>query len=105
MKQMLLLPDPRPLVERLGAEFFRQAPAVPGVYIMRDDFGTALYIGKAKSLRRRLRSYRVANPDRVPRRHLRLLRLVVHIDLQQCADETAALAKESELLRELRPRF
>jgi predicted GIY-YIG superfamily endonuclease len=102
---MLLFPDPRPLVERLGADFFRQAPESPGVYLMRDQAESVLYVGKAKSLRKRLASYRVANPDRLPRRHLRLLRAVARIDLEQCTDESAALARESELLRSLRPRF
>lgn len=105
MTQMLLMPDPRPLVERLGQEFFRQAPEGPGVYLMRDAANAVLYVGKAKSLRKRLGSYRVANPDRLPRRHLRLLRTVARIELQECHDESAALARESELLRELRPRF
>jgi hypothetical protein len=102
---MLLLPDPRPLVECLGVDFFRQAPDGPGVYLMRDAANTVLYVGKAKSLRKRLGSYRVANPDRLGRRHLRLLRSVRHIELQLCADESAALAREAALLRTLRPRF
>jgi hypothetical protein len=101
----LLLPDPRPLVERLGQEFFRQLPERPGVYLMRDAVEVVLYVGKAKSLRHRLSSYRVANPDRMGRRHLRLLRQVVRIELLECADETAALAKEAELLRTLKPKF
>lgn len=105
MKQMLLLPDPRPLVERLGAEFFRQAPEAPGVYLMRDAADVVLYVGKARNLRQRLGAYRVANPDRVPRRHLRLLRSVERIEFQICASEQAALAREAELLRNLRPRF
>ncbi len=105
MAQVLLFPDPRPLVERLGMEFFRQAPSSPGVYLMRDVSETVLYVGKAKNLRKRLASYRVANPDRLPRRHLRMLRAVARIELRECADESAALATESELLRELRPSF
>jgi len=102
---MLLFPDPRPLVERLGVEFFRQAPECPGVYLMRDREDEVLYVGKAKNLRKRLASYRVANPDRMRRRHLRLLRAVERIELQPCASESSALAKESALLRSLRPRF
>src|SRR5258708_657064 len=105
MTQVLLFPDPRPLVERLGPEFFRDAPQAAGVYLMRDRFDTVLYVGKAKNLRKRLASYRVANPDRMPRRHLRLLRAVERIELRPCADESAALATESILLRTLRPRF
>jgi excinuclease UvrABC nuclease subunit len=76
MAQMLLFADPRPLVERLGPEFFRRAPQSPGVYLMRDRADSVLYVGKAKNLRKRLASYRVANPERLPRRHLRLLRAV-----------------------------
>src|SRR5689334_10755834 len=105
MSQMLLFPDPRPLVERLGQEFFREAPQCPGVYLMRDSADVVLYVGKARNLRKRLCSYRVANPDRMPRRHLRLVRAVARIELQQCADEHAALARESALLRTLRPKF
>jgi predicted GIY-YIG superfamily endonuclease len=105
MTQLLLIPDPRPLVERLGPEFFRQAPAAPGVYLMRDAADAVLYIGKAKNLRKRLASYRVANPQRMPRRHLRLVRAIARIEFQLCADESSALAREAELLRSLRPRF
>ncbi len=105
MKQLLLFPDPRPLVERFGSNFFRQAPESAGVYLMRDMAGTVLYVGKAKNLRKRLGSYRVANPDRLRKRQLKLLRAVARIDLQECADEASALMTESELLLALRPRF
>lgn len=103
--QTLLFPDAKPLVERLGADFFRQLPKRPGVYLMRDHTEAIVYVGKAKNLRQRLSSYRVANPDRVPRRLLRLLKCVVRIDYQECDDENAALAREAALLRELKPRF
>lgn len=102
---MLLFPDPRPLVERLGRDFFRQLPEGAGVYLMRDASETVLYVGKAKCLRRRLASYRVANPDRMARRHLRLLRAVQRIELRECPDEASALAMEAALIRELKPRY
>lgn len=94
-----------PLVERLGRDFFRTAPTQPGVYSMRDACGTVVYVGKAKDLRKRLRSYRVANPERVSRRHLRLMREVARIDFELCASEPAALAREALLLRQLKPKF
>jgi hypothetical protein len=72
---------------------------------MQNDTGLVLYVGKAKNLRKRLGSYRVANPDRLGRRHLRLLSQVTRIELQECADESAALAKEAELLLALKPKF
>ena len=105
MAQMLLFPDPRPIVERLGTDFFRSAPEEPGVYLMRDRAGIVVYVGKAKNLRKRLASYRVANPERMRRRHLRLLHTVERIELKTCENETAAIAKEAALLRSLRPRF
>jgi hypothetical protein len=101
----VLFPDERPLVERLGAEFFQQAPQSPGVYLMRSGSEEVLYVGKAKNLRKRLGSYRVANPDRMSRRHLRLVNAVNRIELFECDSEISALAKEAALLRNLKPRF
>ncbi len=103
--QKLLFEDPRPLVERLGIEFFRTVTESPGVYLMRGEEGKVLYVGKARNLRKRLHSYRVANPDRLARRHLRLLRAVVKIDVELLPDESSALKREAELLLELRPPF
>jgi predicted GIY-YIG superfamily endonuclease len=105
MSQLLLLPDPRPLVEKLGAGFFQSAPASPGVYMMRDPGGVILYVGKAKDLRKRLCSYRVANPDRMRKRHLRLLSRVASIEFELCPSEAVALERESHLIRTLKPRF
>jgi predicted GIY-YIG superfamily endonuclease len=103
--QTRLWPDPRPLVERLGPGFFRQLPTGPAVYLMRDRADAILYVGKARNLRRRLGSYRVANPDRLPRRLLRLLAQVHRIEWENCADEAAALSREADLLRAVRPPF
>ena len=72
---------------------------------MRDAKESVLYVGKAKNLRHRLGSYRVANPERMARRTLRLLQLVRGITWEECADEMAALNRESELLLEIKPRF
>jgi hypothetical protein len=72
---------------------------------MRDQTGSLLYVGKAKNVRKRLISYRVANPDRMRRRQLRLLHLVTHIEIESCTDEPQALAREAELLLGLKPKF
>jgi predicted GIY-YIG superfamily endonuclease len=105
MSQELLFPDPKPLVRRLGKAFFRNLPPRAGVYKMRDAQDNIVYVGKAKNLRQRLRSYRIASPERMPRRHLRMLRDVVRIDFELCANETTALKQEAKLIRELKPRF
>src|SRR5207248_8380286 len=47
----------------------------------------------------------VANPDRMKRRQLRLLRAVARIEMEECDSEASALVRESELLRSIRPRF
>ena len=93
--QQRLFPDPQPIVDRLGREFFLQLPDEPGVYRMQDSAGQVLYVGKAKSLRHRLCSYRVANPDRMPRRTLRLLRLVDRIEWEICTDAGSAFERGS----------
>ena len=103
--QQRLWPDRQPLVERLGQEFFRRVPESPGVYLMRGATEAVLYIGKAKNLRHRLRSYRVANPDRMAKRTLRLINQVEQITWEECANERAALRRELELLLALKPRF
>ncbi|MBX3735007.1 MAG: nucleotide excision repair endonuclease [Verrucomicrobiae bacterium] len=98
-------PDPQPLTDRFGREFFRQVPTTPGVYLMHDAEDRVLYVGKARNLQRRLGSYRIANPDRLPRRIVRMLHLVRRIAWEEVRSETDALARESELLLSLRPRF
>ncbi|MFZ0826029.1 MAG: GIY-YIG nuclease family protein [Verrucomicrobiia bacterium] len=105
MGQTLLFPDPKPLDQRLGRKFFRKAPQRPGVYLMKDANDKVLYVGKAKDLKQRLNHYRVANPDRMPRRHLRMVREVDRIEFQLCSSEAAALKHESKLLRSLKPKF
>jgi predicted GIY-YIG superfamily endonuclease len=72
---------------------------------MRDSADKVVYVGKAKDLRQRLNNYRVANPDRMPRRHLRMVREVKRIEFQFCANESSALAREAKLLRALKPKF
>lgn len=104
-RQLVLLPPARPLRERFGGEFFRQLPETPGVYLLCGPRDGVLYVGKAKNLRQRLGNYRSANPERLPRKLRRLLTAVERILWDECPSESAALARERELLRTLRPRF
>jgi predicted GIY-YIG superfamily endonuclease len=104
-RQLLLFPSPRPLVERLGVEFFRGMPEQPGVYLMCGAKEGVLYVGKAKNLRRRMASYRSANLERLPRKLRRLLVSVERVYWDVCRDENSALIRERELLRVLHPRF
>jgi len=105
MGQLLLISDPRPLDKSLGQNFFRKAPKHAGVYLMRDANDKVLYVGKAKNLRKRIGNYRIANPDKMPRRHLRMVRQVARIEFQYCHNEAAALKHESKLIRAIKPKF
>jgi excinuclease UvrABC nuclease subunit len=71
--QLWLFDPPKPLVERFGSEFFRGLPERPGVYLMCGVGEGVLYVGKARNLLKRLSAYRVANPERMSRRMIRLL--------------------------------
>jgi predicted GIY-YIG superfamily endonuclease len=105
MAQLLLIPDARPLEQRLGRKFFRKAPRRPGVYLMKNAADKVVYVGKAKDLRQRLNNYRIANPDQMPRRHLRMVQEVKRIEFQFCPNESSALAHEAKLLRSLKPKY
>ena len=103
--QLRLFPHARPLVERIGNDFFKAAPRAPGVYIMRDAAERILYVGQSKNLRTRLAYYRNLNPDRMPRRLVRLVHSVDRIAIETCESATAARARELELLQTHRPKF
>ncbi|NBV25463.1 MAG: nucleotide excision repair endonuclease [Proteobacteria bacterium] len=104
-RQLWFWPPPQPLVERFGADFFRQLPTAPGVYLLCGPREGVLYVGKARNLRRRLAAYRVANPERLPRRLIRLLHEVTRIEWDLCPSEAAALHREAELIAALNPRY
>jgi excinuclease ABC subunit C len=80
--------------------------AAPGVYVFRDRFGTVLYVGKAKSLRKRLSSY--FQPSRKKTADPRIRSLINSIDsveVQEVRNEQEALMLESRLIKTYAPRF
>lgn len=103
--QLWLFDPPKPLVERFGDEFFSALPSCPGVYLMCGETEGVLYVGKARNLRKRLCSYRVANPERLPRRTIRLLHQVRRIEWDECPTEEAASQREELLICVLAPKF
>jgi excinuclease ABC subunit C len=100
-----LIPYQNPLDARLGAEFFKQLPKLPGIYRMIGLGGNVIYVGKAKNLRARLASYRRARPHRVSRKVVRLIHSIDEIQIEVCESEMHALLRENELIREHRPLF
>jgi len=78
-------------------------PDQPGVYLLRDGSGRVIYVGKAKSLKRRLASHfgsRHATPG-----HREMIALVERVDFVVVADEAEALLVEEALIKQYRPRF
>ena len=75
-------------------------PISPGVYIMRDDKGAALYIGKAENLRRRTRDHFLQRQAYYARQALELLD---HIEVTETGSEFAALLLEERLIARHRP--
>ena len=79
-----------------------ELPALPGVYVMRDRRGRALYVGKAADLRRRVRSY-FGPGGRHGRLIGRALEQLDSIDHEVCGSEFAALLRENDLIKQLNP--
>lgn len=97
---------PNPVFDKkFGPAFLSSLPSEPGVYLFHDVDGVVIYVGKAKSLRRRLQSYRNATARRVHRKMRRLVRETFSIRFEVLASEQAALLRENELIRELAPAY
>jgi excinuclease ABC subunit C len=85
------------------ARAVRLAPASAGVYRMLNSAGDVLYVGKAKSVRKRLASY--ARPTGNAIRISRMIAATVNVEIVSTATETEALLLEANLIKQLRPRF
>ena len=79
-------------------------PDGPGVYLWRDDAGEVLYVGKAKRLRSRVRSYFSSDHASSPKTRL-LVRRIAELDTIVVPSEAHALILEANLIKEHRPRF
>ncbi len=81
----------------------KHAPASPGVYRMLDSAGEVLYVGKAKSIKKRLASY--ARPTGHDTRIARMIAATASLEFVSTRTETEALLLEANLIKRLRPRF
>ena len=83
-----------------------QLPHKPGVYLMKDRFGTVIYVGKARDLRKRVSQY--FHPSRRMGWDLKLNALVeaIHdLDVHVVKSEPEALLLESKLIKDFHPRY
>jgi len=79
-------------------------PDGPGVYIWKDAAGKVLYVGKARNLRSRVRSY-ILNDHADSAKNQLLMRLVADVETIVVASETQSLLLENNLIKEYQPRF
>ena len=82
----------------------KRLPVKPGVYLMKDGTGVVLYVGKAKNLRTRVRSY--LRPEGDGRAHVRfLMARTKDLDWLVTDSEKEALILENNLIKKHRPRY
>jgi excinuclease ABC subunit C len=79
-------------------------PEGPGVYLWKGGDGEVLYVGKAKRLRSRVRSYFATDFPDSPRNRL-LQRLIADVETIVVPSEPGSLILENNLIKEYRPRF
>ena len=81
----------------------KTAPTGPGVYRMIDQEGEVLYVGKARSLKKRVQSY--ARGQGHSNRIARMVADTASMEFVSTATETEALLLEANLIKRLKPRF
>lgn len=90
-----------------GAEliqaFVKRLPNSPGVYRMFNEAGDVLYVGKARSLKKRVNNYALGRGH--SNRIGRMIRETANMEFVTTRTETEALLLEANLIKRLRPRF
>jgi excinuclease ABC subunit C len=85
-------------------EKIRTLPTQPGVYLYKNAEGTVIYVGKAKNLRARVRSY-LLESSQANAKTGSLMREAVDLEYILVGNESEALALETNLIKERKPRF
>jgi predicted GIY-YIG superfamily endonuclease len=98
--QALVLEDRREIWQRAGERICKAAPPTPGVYVLKDEDGRPLYVGKAVHLRRRLRAHFA---DRRWRAIKPGMSRAADAEWYEVGSEIEALLREASLIQELQP--
>ena len=96
--------EPLPDDNSLAAEKVRSFPHAPGVYLMKDEAGRVIYVGKAKDLRNRAGSY-FLKAAAEEKRTARLVQEIRDIDYLEAESEVDALLMEARLIKDIQPKF
>ena len=84
-------------------EFWRHAPMGPGVYRMIGPEGEVLYVGKARSIKKRIAAY--ITPERQPTRIARMVAQTRSMVFVTTESDAEALLLEANLIKQLKPRY
>ena len=87
-----------------AAEKVRSFPQTPGVYLMKDEAGRVIYVGKAKNLRARAGSYFLKAAAEDPRT-AKLVPEIRDIDYLDAESEIDALLMEARLIKDILPKY
>jgi excinuclease ABC subunit C len=90
-------------IEQL-AEKARALPKTPGVYLMKDDKGRVIYIGKSASLRDRVCSYFQAG-SKLEYKKSGMVEQIVDFEVVQTETEVEALLAENRLIKDIQPKY
>ncbi len=86
------------------AEKLAHLPTTPGCYVFRNAAGEDIYVGKAKRLRQRVRSYFQSTRNHVPRT-LKMVSEAADVHIIEVDSEVEALLLENRLIKDIRPRY
>ena len=100
VSQALVLEDRHDAWRRTGERLTAVAPSSPAVYVLRDEAGRALYVGKAVNLRRRLRAHFAARRWRGLKP---AMARIADAEWQEVGSELEALVREAALIHSLKP--
>ena len=98
--QALVLEDRQEIWRRAGDRICASAPPTPGVYVLKDADGRALYVGKAVHLRRRLRAHFAARRWRAIKPEMSR---AADAEWHEVGSEIEALLREAALIQALQP--
>ena len=96
-------PETRATGFELIAETVKRLPSGPGVYRMLDEAGDVLYVGKARSLKKRVVSY--SRPTGLSARLMSMVNRTVAMEFVSTNTESEALLLEANLIKRFRPRY
>jgi excinuclease ABC subunit C len=86
------------------AEKAKALPKTPGVYLMKDDKGRIIYVGKAASLKDRVCSY-FQSATKLEHKKSGLIEQIVDFEILQTDTEVEALLAENRLIKDIQPRY